>query len=97
VVHDLVQLVRQFCVDRGDRLVDRAREIAVEGDRTGQRLLDQRFDEVLCAIRFRLLGRRYDLIEKSGGRSRVSGGDSSRGGNIRNCSALLFGDPKFAG
>jgi hypothetical protein len=97
VVHDLVQLGRQLGVDRSDRLVDGTREIAVEGDRAGQRLLDQRLDEVLGAIRFCLPSRRNDLIEQSGDSSGFSGGGSGRRGKIRNCSALLFGDPKFAG
>jgi hypothetical protein len=98
VVHDLVELRRQRCVDRRDRLLDRARKVAVERDRAGQRLLDQRLDEFLGAVRLRLFGRRYDLIEKSGDGSGVSGrGGAGRGGKIGNCSALLFGDPKFAG
>ena len=96
VVHDLVELGRQRGVDRRDRLLDRAREVAVERDRAGQRLLDQRLDEFLGAVRLGLLGRRNDLIEKSGDRSGFSGGGGGRGGKIGNCSALLFGDAKFA-
>jgi hypothetical protein len=97
VVHDFVELDRQRCVNRRDRLLDRAREIAVERDRAGQRLLDQRLDEFLGAVRLGLLGRRNDLIEKAGDGSGFSGGGGGRGGKIGNCSALLFGDPKFAG
>jgi hypothetical protein len=96
VVHDLVELGRQRRVDRGDRLLDCTREVAVERNRAGQGLLDQRLDEFLGTIRLGLPGRRNDLIEKSGGRSGFSGGGGGRGGKIGNGSALLFGDPKFA-
>jgi hypothetical protein len=95
VVHDLVELGRQRCVDRRDCLLDRAREIAVERNRAGQRLLDQRLDEFLGTVRFGLPGRRNDLVKKSR-RSGFGGGGGGRGGKIGNCSALLFGDAKFA-
>jgi hypothetical protein len=96
VVHDLVELGRQRCVDCRDRLLDRTREVAVERDRAGQRLLDQRLDEFLGAVGLGLPGRRNDLIEKPGTGSGFGGGRGGRGGKIGNCSALLFGDPKFA-
>jgi len=56
-VHDLVELLREPGIDRGDRLVDRARQVAVERDRAGQCLLDQGLDEFLGPIGLGLLGR----------------------------------------
>ena len=52
VMHDGIELRRHLRVDRRDRLVEGAREIAVESDRAGQRLLDEVLDEVLGAIGF---------------------------------------------
>jgi hypothetical protein len=62
VVHDLVELGGKPGVDRLDCLVDRARQIAVEGDRADQGLLDQRLDEFMSAVRLGLLGCRDDLF-----------------------------------
>ena len=98
MVNDLVQLRRQSRIERGDRTVDRARQIAVESDGTGQRLLDQRLDEVLSTVRFGLLGRRDDLFEDTGAggcRSLGGGGFGSELG-VGNGLALLFVEAELA-
>ena len=64
MVHDRVELLGQLRVDRGDRLVDGARQVAVEGDGARQGLLDQRLDQILGAIGLGLLGGADDLIEQ---------------------------------
>ncbi len=71
IVHDRVELLRQLGVDRLDGLVERPREVAIEGDGAGQRLLDERLDELLGAIGFGLLGVGDDLIEQTGAASVV--------------------------
>jgi hypothetical protein len=98
MVNDLVELRREPGVDRRDRLVNRARQVAVEGDGPGERLLDERFDEFLGAIRLGLLGRRNDLFQKPARDSGVGDGRSGvrRGMEIGNGSALPFVEPKFA-
>ncbi len=62
-MHDGVKLRRQFGVDRRDGFVEGAGEVTVERDRAGQRLLDERLDQVLGAIRLGLLGVGDDLVE----------------------------------
>jgi hypothetical protein len=49
-MNDFVELRGQLGVDSRDRLVDRARQVAVEGDRPGKRLFDQCLDKVLGAV-----------------------------------------------
>jgi hypothetical protein len=92
VVNDLVELGRQLGVDRGDRLVDGARQIAIERDRADQRLLDQRLDEFLGTVGLGLLGRRDDLFEEAAGDRLGSGGRGGFGSNLEvgNGSALLL-------
>jgi len=99
IVHHLVQLSRQLGVDRGNRLIDRARQVAVEGDRASQRLLDQGLDELLSAIGFGLLRCRDDLLEQATGQDGFRGGRGSRGlcVEVGNGSALLLAEPEFAG
>jgi hypothetical protein len=98
-MHHLVELRRQACVDGGNRLVDRPRQVAIEGDRAGQRLLDERLDEILRPVGLGLFGCRDDLLEQTG----ADGGfGCSRGGfrrkvGIRNGSALLLVEPQFTG
>jgi hypothetical protein len=99
-VGNLVELRGKPGVDRRDRLVNRARQIAIEGDRANQGLLDQRLDEFLGAVGLGLLGGRDDLFEQSGGDRRFGG--SGRGGfgrnpEVGNGSALLFVEPQFPG
>ena len=77
IVHDRVELLGQLGIDRLDGLVEGPGEVAVEGDRAGQRLLDQVLDEVLGAIRLGLLGIAEDLVQQAGcrfGRRRCSRG-----------------------
>jgi len=78
-VHDLVELRRQSGVNRGDGPVDRPRQIAVKRNRAGQRLLDKRFDELLSAIGFGLLGSGDDLLQQAAGEDGLRGGRSGRG------------------
>lgn len=59
---DLVELRGKLGVDRGDRPVNRARQVAIEGDRANQSLLDQRLDEFVSAVGLGLLGCRDDLF-----------------------------------
>jgi len=47
VVHDLVELRGQLASDRGDRPVEGAGQVLVEGHGAGERLLDQRLDQFL--------------------------------------------------
>ena len=75
IVHDDVELLRQLGVDRRDRLVEGARQVAVERDRAGQGLLDQRLDQLLGTVGLRLLGVGNDLVEET--RCRLG----SRGGS----------------
>jgi hypothetical protein len=91
VMDDLVELRGQLGVDRGDRLVDRARQVAVERDGADQRLLDQRLDQFLGAVGLGLLGRRDDLFQEPGG-NRFGRGRGGFGSNpdVGNGSALLL-------
>jgi hypothetical protein len=98
VVHDLVELRGKPGIDRLDCLVDRARQVAVEGDRADQGLLDQRLDEFLGAVRLGLFGCGDDLYQEAAGQRRFR---DSRGGigrklEIGNGSALLFVEAKLA-
>jgi len=61
-MHDLVQLRRHLAVDRGDRPVERARQVFVERDGSAQRLFDQRLDQFLGAVGLGLLGCGDDLF-----------------------------------
>ena len=63
-MHDRVELFRQLAIDRGDGAVEGARQVLVERDGAGQRLLDQVLDQVLRLIGCGLLGRGDDLIEE---------------------------------
>ena len=64
MVHDRVELFGQLAVDRRDRAFDRPRDVLVERDGAGERLLDQVLDQVLGLIGCGLLGRGDDLIEE---------------------------------
>ncbi len=64
MMHDRVELFRQLAIDLSDRAIEGAGHVLVEGDRPGERLLDQRLHQLLRLIRRRLLGRRDDLVEE---------------------------------
>jgi hypothetical protein len=66
MVHDRVELSRQFLVDRGDGGVKGALQGAVENNRAGQRLFDKRLDEFLGTVRLGLFGGGDDLLEQTG-------------------------------
>ncbi len=97
-MHDLVQLRRQLGIEGGDRAIDGARQVPVKGNRPCQRLLDERLDEFLGAIRFGLLGGRNHLIKqrRSFGRSSCCCGGFGSNLGVRNGLALLLADPELA-
>ena len=53
-------------IDRRDRTVDGAPEVAVKRNRSRHRFGNQRLDQFLRPIRFGLAGRRHHLIEEAG-------------------------------
>ena len=63
-MHDRVELLGQLAIDRGDRAVEGARQVLVERDGAGERLLDQVLHQILRLIGRGLLGRCDDLIEE---------------------------------
>ena len=76
-------------------MLERAGQIAIEGDRAGKRLLDQGLDEFLGAVGFGLFGGRNHLLQQAG-RGRFRGGAGSASNiEIRNGSALLFAEPQL--
>lgn len=97
MVHHLVELRGELGVKCGNRLVDRPRQVAVEGDGARKRLFNQRLDEFLRPIGLGLLGCRDDLFEKTAG----SGGFGNsrrrrrRDIGIGNGSALLLVEPQL--
>jgi hypothetical protein len=95
---DFVKLHRQLRVECGNRPVDRARQIAIERDRAGERLFDQRFNQILGAIGLGLLGCGDDLFEQPAGRRGVRRCRRAtwRKVQVGNGSALLLIEPQFA-
>src|SRR5438270_901073 len=56
------ELSREHAVAGRDRAFEGARQIAIEGDGAGKRLLDQGLDEFLGAVGFGLFGGRNHLL-----------------------------------
>ena len=95
MVHDLVELSGQHAVAGRDRMLERAGQIAIEGDRAGKRLLDQGLDEFLGAVGFGLFGGRNHLLQQADG-CRFSGAAGLASYvEIRNGSALLLAEPQL--
>jgi hypothetical protein len=97
-MHHLVELGGEPRIDRLDRLVDRARQVAVKGDRADQRLLDQGLDQLLGTVGLGLLGCGDDLFEEATSDRRFRDGRGGGGRNVEvgNGSALLFAEAKLA-
>ncbi len=66
MMHDRVELVGQLAVDRGDGAIERTRQVLVEGDGAGERLLDQVLHQILRLIGRGLPGCGDDLIQEGG-------------------------------
>jgi hypothetical protein len=66
VVNDGIELGGKLLVDGGDRAVECALQGAVERDRTGKRLLDERLDKFLGTVRLGLFGGGDDLLKEAG-------------------------------
>lgn len=96
---DLVELRRQLGIERSDRAIDGPRQVSVKGDRAGQRLLDERLDQFLGAVRLGLFGGRNNLLKKAwgfgGSRCRCAARFGCNFG-VRNGLALLLADPELA-
>jgi hypothetical protein len=94
VVNDGIELGRKLLVDRGDRAVECALQGAVESDRTGKRLLDERLDEFLGTVWLGLFGGGDDLLKEAGAFCRRSAGFGSDP-RLGNGLALLLFDPEL--
>ncbi len=96
VMHDRVELVGQLAIDRGDGAVDGARQVLVERDGAGERLLDQVLHQVLRLVGCGLPGSGDDLIEDGnlGGFRRCL---LRCGLGARHRSGLLLVQPQLAG
>jgi hypothetical protein len=95
-MNDRIELGRELLIDRGNRAVDCPRQVAVEGDGAGERLLDERLDELLSAVGLGLPGGGDDLLEQPRSLDRRGAGFGSDPG-LGNGSALLLVEAELTG
>ena len=84
-------------VDRRDRAVDRLGDVLVEGDGALQRLLDQRLDQVLRAIRSVCFVLAEDLVEQARRLGRGRAARRRRRAAVSLMTILSLAEAEFAG